>query len=303
MTTPRPFRHGARERALARAAYQSFEPYHLVAYFGPHVDAAAAELGIGWLGGYTGMRAAPLGPVPGSVVAAAFFGFKPASIAKAWGLALAGHTPAELDAVRLACVDAGLRDALGDLVDSPDLAVQVERMGAVINRAELGGRALAAAYAAQPWPEVPHLALWHAATLWREWRGDGHNAALVARGLTPLAALVLYDAWLPAEQKSGTKGRPFLQPSRKWTDEEWMGAARSLADEGLVTVGGGEAGSVVTVTEAGAALRSDIEDMTDDASAAIWVGVEDADDLIASFRPYAKAVIKAGILPGTQRRA
>lgn len=307
MTTSRSFRHGARERGLARAAYRSFEPYHLVAYFGPHVDAAASELGIGWLGGYTGMRAAPLGPVPGPVVAATFFGFKPAAVTKAWGLALAGHTPAELDAVRLACVDAGLRDALGDLVASPDLAVQVERMGAVINRADLGGRGLAAAYAAQPWPEVPHLALWHAATLWREWRGDGHNAALVARGLTPLEALVLYDAWLPDEPVSATKGRPFLQPSRKWTDKEWMGTAASLADEGLVTVeGGGEGGSVgsgvVKATEAGAALRSDIEDMTDDASAAVWVGVDDAEDLITAFRPYSKAVIKAGILPGTERR-
>lgn len=301
MTSIRAFRHGERERALARAAYRTFEPYHLVAYFGPHVEAAAAELGIGWLGSYTGMRAAPLGPVPGTVVAASFFGFKPAAVTKAWGLALAGHTPAELDAVRLACVDTGLRDALGDLVQSPDLAVQVERMGAVINRADLGGRALAAAYAAQPWPEAPHLALWHAATLWREWRGDGHNAALVARGLSPLEALVLYDAWLPDEPVSATKGRPFLQPSRKWTDEEWMATAGALADEGLVTVSG-DSSSIVKATEAGAALRSEIEDMSDDASAAVWVGVDDAEDLIASFRPYAKAVIKAGILPGTERR-
>lgn len=302
MTSTRPFRHGERERGLAHAAYQTFEPYHLVAYFGPHVEAAAAELGIGWLGSYTGMRAAPLGPVPASVVAATFFGFKPAAITKAWGLALQDHTPAQLDATRLACVDAGLRDALGDLLESPDLASQVERMVAVIGRADLGGRALAAAYAAQPWPEAPHLALWHAATLWREWRGDGHNAALMARGLQPLEALVLYDAWLPDEPVSATKGRAFLQPSRKWTDEEWMGTAASLAQDGLVTVEGEAARATVRVTVAGAALRSDIEDATDDASASVWVGVEEADDLIAAFRPFSKAVISAGILPGTQRR-
>lgn len=41
------FRHGDRERDLARAAYQAFEPYHLVAYFGPHVSATYERLGLG----------------------------------------------------------------------------------------------------------------------------------------------------------------------------------------------------------------------------------------------------------------
>lgn len=58
---------------------------------------------------------------------------------------------------------------------------------------------------------------------------------------------------------------------------------------------------MTVLTEAGAALRQRVEDMTDDAAAAVWVGVEDAEDLIASFRPFSKAVISAGILPGTKR--
>jgi hypothetical protein len=297
MTT---FRHGEHERGLARAAYQTFEPYHLVAYFGPHVDTTRERLGIGWLGAYTGMRAAPLGPVPAAVVAATFFGFRPAAIAKAWGLALDRHTPAELDEIRTSCVDAGLRAALGDLVDSPDLARQAERMRALIAGVDTGGRPLAAAYAALPWPEEPHLALWHATTLWREWRGDGHNAALVSRGLRPLEALVLYDADLrdlPERQAAG-RGRPFLQPTRKWSDEEWAATTDALAVGGLVTV----SGDTVTLTEAGSALRREVEDTTDDAAAAVWVGVEDAEDLVASFRPFSKAVIVSGILPGTTKR-
>ncbi|MEO3937223.1 hypothetical protein V3N99_10740 [Dermatophilaceae bacterium Soc4.6] len=291
-------RNGERERGLARAAYQTFEPLHLLAYFGPHVDATREALGVGWLGSYVGMRAAPLGAVPAPVVAAAFFGFHPAAVAKAWALALDGRSPADLDAVRTACVDTGLRATLGDLVDSPEVARQAGRMREVISRADLGGRALAAAYAALPWPDAPHLALWQAATLFREWRGDGHNAALVARGLTPLDALVLYDAWLPPEQATGGRGRAFLQPSRKWSDDDWAARVEALTTEGLLEVDG----DTVRASERGRALRDDIEDATDDASAAVWVDVLDAEELIAAFRPFSKAVISAGVLPGTTRR-
>ncbi len=291
-------RNGERERGLARAAYQTFEPLHLLAYFGPHVDATRESMGIGWLGSYVGLRAAPLGPVPGPVVAATFYGFNPAAVAKAWGLALHGRSPADLDGLRTATVDAGLRATLGDLVDSPELARQASRMREVVSRVDLGGRALTAAYAALPWPDQPHLALWHAATLWREWRGDGHNAVLVAHGLTPLDALVLYDAWLTPAQAAAGRGRGFLQPTRKWDDDAWAASAATLTAEGLLEVDGDRVG----VSERGRRLRDEIEDATDDASASVWAGVDDADELLAGFRPFSKAVITAGILPGTQRQ-
>lgn len=293
-------RHAPAGRALARRAYQTFEPYHLVAYFGPAVEATQRDLGIGWLGSYTGMRAAPLGVVPAEVVTATFYGFRPEAIAKAWGLALAAHTPAELNAIRTECVDTGLRAALGDLVDSPELAAQADRLRQLIGTVGHGGRALSAAYAALPWPEEPHLSLWHAATVWREWRGDAHNAALVANGVAPLEALVLYDADLQHRepQNAVAKGRQFLQPSRRWTDEEWASAASRLVSDGLVT----ENGSDLVLTEAGTALRQEVEDTTDDASAAVWIGVGDAEDVLQGFRPFSKAVIVSGILPGTTRR-
>ena len=43
-------------------------------------------------------------------------------------------------------------------------------------------------------PEQPHLAFWHATTLLREHRGDGHLAALLELGLDPLEALVTHTA-------------------------------------------------------------------------------------------------------------
>ncbi|QIM20953.1 hypothetical protein G7075_07110 [Phycicoccus sp. HDW14] len=298
MTT---FRHDEAARGVARLAYRTLEPYHLAAYFGPHVDATREELGIGWLGAYTGMRAAPLGRVPGEVVAATFFGFRPAAVAKAWGLALAHHAPAELDEVRTRCLDTGLRAALGDLVSSPDLVPLVERLRGVVEGLDHGGRPLAAAFAAQPWPEAPHLALWHATAVWREWRGDGHVAALTASGLRPLEALVLYDAWVreTAAATAGSRGRPFLQPTRKWTDEEWAQATDALGTAGLLaTAPAGEP----TITDAGRRLRDHLEDATDDASAAAWSGVDDAEGLLTAARPFVKKVIDAGWLPGTTAR-
>ncbi|QKE84864.1 hypothetical protein [Arthrobacter sp. NEB 688] len=299
MTT---FRHDETARTVARLAYRTLEPYHLAAYFGPHVDAAREELGVGWLGGYTGMRAAPLGAVPGRVVAATFFGFRPQAVAKAWGLALGRHTPSGLDEVRTRCLDAGLRSALGGDVGSPAVTELVGRLRPVLDRLDHGGRPLAAAFAAQDWPDAPHLALWHATALWREWRGDGHVAALTSAGLTPLESLVLYDAWLRATspERAG-RGRAFLQPTRKWTDEEWAGAEESLGTSGLLTPT--HEGGAPTLTEAGRRLRDHLEDATDDASAAAWVGVDDAEQLLASARPVVKKVIDAGWLPGTPARA
>ncbi|MDQ6715944.1 MAG: hypothetical protein M3Z83_07535 [Actinomycetota bacterium] len=294
------FRHGERERHLARLAYQTFEPLHLVAYFGPAVDAARVRIDAGWLGSYTGMRAAPLGPVPAAVVAATFFGFSPDAVDRAWTRVLATHTTDELDAIRTETVGSALRECLGDLAATPELARQAARMREILGAAGFGGRPLAAAYAALPWPEAPHLALWHATAVWREWRGDGHNAVLLTCGLAPLEALVLYDASLrdaPPHTAVG-RDRSMLQPSRRWSDDEWLTAAAALEDRGLVAV----AGDVTTVTDAGAALRQHIEDATDDAAASVWVDVPDAEAVLGAFRPFSKAVIRAGILPGTTRR-
>jgi hypothetical protein len=56
------------------------------------------------------------------------------------------------------------------------------------------GRPLYAGHAGLDWPDAPHVAAWHAATLLREHRGDGHIAALVAAGLSGIDALVTHVA-------------------------------------------------------------------------------------------------------------
>ena len=55
---------------------------------------------------------------------------------------------------------------------------------------------------ALPVPEEPVARLFHAATLLREHRGDGHIAALMAEGIGGLEAHVLFalDLGMPAEK-------------------------------------------------------------------------------------------------------
>lgn len=169
---------------MPRRMWQRLEAYHAVVYFVPEKKAAyeAAGLKGGWMGYFAG-RAAPLGPVPAEVVTALFYNFHPRMVARAIPDAWAFSTPARVLEARLAAVDAGLRRLLGEAVAEPELGAAAEFAAAAAESPDPAGRPLFAANAALEWPDEPHLRLWHAATLLREHRGDGHVAALVAGGL------------------------------------------------------------------------------------------------------------------------
>src|SRR6266568_1974012 len=76
----------------------------------------------------------------------------------------------------------------------------------------------------------PAARLWHAATLLREHRGDGHFAALVAADIDGCEALVL--------RTGADLAREQLQPVRGWTDEEWEQAAARLIGRGWLAEDG-----------------------------------------------------------------
>src|SRR5499427_8186138 len=87
--------------SAARAMWTMFEPVHDVAYFAPEALGAFTEAGLrGFWRGYFAGRAAPLGGAGPAVVAASFYNFAPAFVARAipgvWDLI----TPQEAIAVR-----------------------------------------------------------------------------------------------------------------------------------------------------------------------------------------------------------
>ncbi len=282
--------------SLARAAYESLEPFHVLAYFNPYAADTARAAGLDDLGIYVGGRAAPLGRCPSAVVTATFANFTPAFIHHGWTQALSVGLPAA-EAARTTAVDRALRDALGPRIDDPDLSAIVDAVRVGIVEAPYAGRPLAAAWAAHPWPDEPHLQLWHAISVAREHRGDGHLAALVLADLAPVESLVLHEAPHPNPAiRRRTMGKKGLLRTRGWTEADWQAATESLRERGILDAAG-------AMTTAGGALYDRLEAQTDAAAARLWAAVPEAEAALRRARPFVKAVIDTGYLPGTKAAA
>ncbi len=275
------------EPNTARRMWRGLEPTHGMIYFVPEAREEYGALGLkGSRMGYFASRAAPLGPVPADVVIATFFNFHPElvrrAIPEAWSLA----SPADIIAARLRAVDRALRRLLGDpVVDDPTVAEAAELARTATEGCTPQGRPLYAGHASLPWPAEPHVALWHAIALLREFRGDGHVAALVTFDVGPCEALVFHGA-------TGEVPKELLQQSRAWPDEEWQAAEASLRDRGLLAADG-------TLTDEGDALHQQVEDATDLRAMAPWehLGQEGCDRLLELGKPISKRVVANGGVP------
>jgi hypothetical protein len=267
---------------LARKTWRTLEPLHGMIYFVPEATEAYERLGITGRAGYFASRAAPMGAVAAELVIATFFNFNPdlvrAAIPRAWDIA----TPGELVGARFAAVDGALRRVLGDdVVESPAMerAAELARRLAENAATRVEGRPLSAGHVDLPWPTEPHLVLWHAQSIMREYRGDGHVALLLTHGLSGLDALVTHAA-------AGEIASDVLRSTRGWSDEQWGAAVRSLQGRGWLAES-----DALAFTEWGAVQRQEIEDQTDALAAAPYValGDEGCAELRTLARPWSKA--------------
>ena len=266
--------------------WRVLEPYHAVTYFTPEARHAFKDAGLRgfWMGYFAG-RAAPMGPVGPGAVTATFFGFRHDMVARALPDAWTFASVTDVLAARLRGVDGALRNLLGDALDSAGVA---EATGLARTAAEAGvraGRPLFAANADLPWPAEPHLTLWQAVTMLREYRGDGHVAALTAAGLDGCEShLTLVGA--------GALSRDVLQPNRGWTDEDWAAAEQRLRARGWLADDGG-------LTEHGSAWRQDVERVTDELAAEPWqtLGDDGCERLAELVKPLAQRLVESGAFP------
>ncbi len=273
------------DTSLARRLWRVGEPVHAIVYFHPASAAAWDAAGLrGFWRGYFATRAAPFGAVGSGPVAASFYNFHPAMVARAVPEVWTMVTPASALDARLAGAEAALRDALGDDAAAPDLATTAAVLRRVVAEAPVAGRALFGANLSLPWPDDPLLSLWHGLTLLREHRGDGHNAALLANGIDGCGAHVLAAA-------TGGAPRDVTQPARGWSDDDWSAATERLAQRGLVDGAGG-------ATAAGLELHAAVERRTDELAAAPWAAVDDHDieQLATTLARLAGRIASAGVI-------
>jgi hypothetical protein len=239
---------GAHERDAARDLARWVGPFHNVTYYAPEIEAFKDAGMRGWWMAYFAYRAAPLGPVPAKVVVATFYGFAPRMVERAVPAVWDVMTPRQALELRLEVVDRALRRLLGDAATSPRIAEAAALARQATEDCDVVARPLFAAYAALPWPDQPHLALWHAATLLRELRGDSHNVALAAAGVDGVECHVLMTA-------QGHGNRASILPIRGWTEDEWRAAEGRLAARGWLEAD-------ARFTEVGRRAREAIEDHT-----------------------------------------
>jgi hypothetical protein len=228
--------------------------------------------------GYFAGRAAPLGLAPAEVVHAVFYNFAGGEVARhipwVWGKT----TPQEAIAVRERGSATALRQRIGELADSPGLVRVADLATRAAGSAPTDGRALYAGLRALDVPEEPVARLWHAATLLREHRGDGHNAALVAHGIggTEAHVLVALSLGMRAEEF----GRIHHLP-----EAQLAAVVDGLRDRGLVDAAGG-------FTNAGRETKARIEALTDELAAPAYDALDagELDQLLAGLEPIAAAI-------------
>jgi hypothetical protein len=273
--------HETSEAVVARKTWRTLEPLHGMIYFVPEAAEVYAQLGVTGRDAYFASRTAPMGAVTAEVVIATFFNFNPELIHHAIPDAWKRAAPEELVAARFRVVDEAYRRVLGDdVVTSPEMqrAAELARRAAEVASASVDGRALCAGHAQIPWPEEPHLALWHAQSILREFRGDGHIALLVTHGLSGIDALITHAA-------EGAVSAQVLQTTRGWPDSRWHAAVELLRARGWLAPGDG-----LVFSEWGAAQRAEIEDQTDALATSPYseLGEQACSELRSLARPWSK---------------
>jgi hypothetical protein len=278
----------------ARRLRNAVEPVAAGVYFAPEAHAAYEALGFQGspvtqngvarpdLKAYFTSRGACMGQVPGEVVAAAFGVFNPKVVvaAMAAGWQITGRQ-AILQA-REQGATAMLARVLGEQPDGLARVTDLLRRGA--DAAPWAGRPIYGGLRSLGFPSHPLGAMWRAADLLREHRGDSHVISWAVGGADAVEILLLTEQWW------GLPARAYT-PSRAWTDLDMDAGFDRLKSRGLMT--GDE-----QLTDAGRAFREEVEVRTDELERPVLEALrEDLEELLEHLDGWSEAIIAAGSYP------
>jgi hypothetical protein len=271
---------------MARRMFELVEPIGVVPYATDEPNEAMFALGFtNFWDTYFAGRAAPLGIVPAEVVDALFYNFAPGEVARHIPKVWDTTTPeAAIAARRAGCAEA-LRSIMGDHVHSPAFARATDLLLRAATSAPVEGRPMYAALRALTVPDDVVVRMFHAASLLREHRGDGHIVALMAEGIGRLECHVLYALAMdmPAEKFGRVHHLPKAQLAA---------VVDGMRERGLI----GENG---WLSERGRATKQRVEDLTDDLAAAPYecLDADELEELMAALEPLAALLVAAQEFP------
>ncbi len=278
----------------ARHLRNAVEPVAAGIYFAPEAHAAYEALGFDGspasadgvarpeLMSYFVSRGACMGRVPGEVVAAAFGVFKPQVVvaAVAGGWQITGRD--EILAAREQAATAMLSRILGQRPEGLDRVTELLRRGA--DAAPWAGRGVYGGLRSLGFPTDPMGAMWRAADLLREHRGDSHVISWAVGGADALEVLLLTEQWW------GLPPRAYA-PTRGWSGPDMDAGFERLARRGLMTAD-------EQLTDAGRAFREEIEVRTDELERPVLDALGDnLDELLGHLDAWSEAIIDGGSYP------
>lgn len=256
-----------------RRLFELIEPIATVS-FSEVVDRAFRDVGMrNFWDGYFAGRAAPLGLARAEVVHAVFYNFADGEVARHIPWVWKRISPEEAISLRERASAAALRHKLGVLADDAGLRRVADLAVRAAVSAPTEGRALYAGLREIAVPDEPVARLWHATTLLREHRGDGHIAALMAHGIGGLEGHALLAASFGLTLE--TFGRTHHLPKAQLAE-----VASGMGERGLLEGDG-------SLTDAGRETKQRIEDLTDTLATAPYLALSAAelDELIAGLEP------------------
>jgi hypothetical protein len=263
----------------ARRLRDACEPLAMHALWNRHTNERLATLGLDFLTGYVGGRAASLGEPSPPVVAATFAWFEPNVLAGLYEAACAAVSRERLLEVR----DAATAASLAEVLAGDDPAEVADLLADAAESADGTGRPLFSGLRGRGRPVDPFQRLWWACDLVREHRGDSHVAVAIAAGLGPIEMNVLTECWI---------GMPLLSytATRGWPEPAMRAAVDGLEARGWLRDG--------SLTDAGRAARAGIEDRTDAAEQAIVAALGGRlDEVSARLAGWSERCIAAGAFP------
>ncbi|WP_405437055.1 hypothetical protein OG373_08145 [Streptomyces avidinii] len=274
--------------AARRCWHAAINPLHATIYFSPDLAKELAALGVtDPVAVNLASRAAAMGAVGPGTVTATFYNYRHDLLARHLPAVWDTVTPEQVLAARLRAADSTLRRLLGPgTVESPELAEAADLAMRATEGCTRHARTLYAAHADLPVPEAPHLRLWHATTLLREHRGDGHLAALLLAALDPVEALVSHTA-----TGRGMTAK-WIKAIRGWEQSDLDAATGRLRERGILDADG-------ELTEEGKAVRERLEVETDRLDAAPYehLGEQGLARLAELGSGFVSKAIGAGAFP------